>query len=72
MRWQLLQLSHAGARGGGDNDLDVGDPRFERLDQMRANVHLADAHRVHNSVLQFLECGRGQNDQRHLYRLVRL
>ena len=38
-----LQFAHAGRGRGGNNDFEVGRARFQRADELRANVHLADA-----------------------------
>ena len=42
-----VQFAHAGRRGGGDDDLEVWHARFQRPDELGADVHLADADRVH-------------------------
>ena len=38
---------HARGGGRGDDDLQVGQPRLQRLDEMRADVDFTDADRVH-------------------------
>ena len=37
------QLGHAGGRGGGHDDFDVGQARFQRADELRAEIDFADA-----------------------------
>ena len=37
------QLGHAGGRGGGHDDFEVRHARFERADELRAEIDLADA-----------------------------
>ena len=37
---------NSGGGGGGDYDFGVGKARFNRADEMSANIHLPDAHRV--------------------------
>ena len=41
------QFAHAGRGGGGDDDLEVGQARFQRADELGAEVDLADADGVH-------------------------
>ena len=36
------QFGHAGGRGGGHDDFDVGQARFERADELRAEIDFAD------------------------------
>ena len=38
-----FQLSHASRGGGGDNELEVGHPRFDGADEMRTNADFANA-----------------------------
>jgi hypothetical protein len=42
-RETLLELGHAGGGRGGDDELVVGQARFERLDELRAEIDLPDA-----------------------------
>ena len=47
MRWKVVaQEAHARRSCRGDNDLVQGQQRFHGPDQLRAHVHLADAHRM--------------------------
>ena len=39
----LLEFRHSGRGRGRDDDLQIGRARLQRLDELRANVHFADA-----------------------------
>ena len=41
-----LEVAHAGAGGGGDDDLEVGKPGFEGANEMGAKIDFADANGV--------------------------
>src|SRR5882762_5445153 len=47
VRQLLLQTLHAGGRGGGNDNLKVGQARLERANKLRANVDFAHTHRMH-------------------------
>src|SRR3989442_1348927 len=50
-----LQFAHAGRGCGGNNDFEVGHARFQRADELRANVHLATTHGVYPEDLAVTE-----------------
>ncbi len=47
MRWELfLKFAHASGSRGRDHELRQGQPLLQRMDQLRADIRFADAHRV--------------------------
>ena len=44
---QGVQPLHAGRSRGRDDNFDIGDPMLQGMDQVSANIYLANAHGVH-------------------------